>query len=159
VSTDAAVFTEPLAAALEIQEQVRIGSNDRVLVVGDGKLGQLVAQTLTLTGCALRVIGRHDAKLALLAARGIETGRADRATRAEFDVAVECTGNPDGFAVAQRALRPARHVGTEEHLRRRADTRCRGGGGERADLGRFALRAVRAGACAYSRNAESWSNR
>jgi len=106
VSTDAAVFTEPLAAALEIQEQVRIGSNDRVLVVGDGKLGQLVAQTLALTGCALRVIGRHDAKLALLAARGIETGRADRATRGEFDVAVECTGNPDGFAVAQRALRP-----------------------------------------------------
>ncbi len=106
VSTDAAVFTEPLAAALEIQEQVRIGSNDRVLVVGDGKLGQLVAQTLALTGCALLVVGRHDAKLALLAARGIETGRADRATRGKFDVAVECTGNPEGFAVAQRALRP-----------------------------------------------------
>jgi len=106
VSTDAAVFTEPLAAALEIQEQVRIGSNDRVLVVGDGKLGQLVAQTLALTGCALLVIGRHDAKLALLAARGIETGRTDRVTSAEFDVAVECTGNPDGFAVAQRAVRP-----------------------------------------------------
>jgi len=100
------VFTEPLAAALEIQEQVRIGSNDRVLVVGDGKLGQLVAQTLALTGCALLVIGRHDAKLALLAARGIETGRTDRVTSAEFDVAVECTGNPDGFAVAQRAVRP-----------------------------------------------------
>src|SRR6476661_3298695 len=46
VSTDAAVFTEPLAAALEIQEQVRIDARDRVLVVGDGKLGQLVAQTL-----------------------------------------------------------------------------------------------------------------
>lgn len=106
VSTDAAVFTEPLAAALEVQEQVRIGSHDRVLVVGDGKLGQLVAQTLALTGCALLVIGRHDAKLALLAARGIETGRADRATRAAFDVAVECTGNAEGFAVAQRAVRP-----------------------------------------------------
>jgi len=106
VSTDAAVFTEPLAAALEIQEQVRIRSNDRVLVVGDGKLGQLVVQTLALTGCALLVIGRHDAKLALLAARGIETGRADRVTPGEFDVAVECTGNPEGFAVAQRAVRP-----------------------------------------------------
>jgi len=106
VSTDAAVFAEPLAAALEIQEQVPIGSRDRVLVVGDGKLGQLVAQTLALTGCALLVVGRHDAKLALLAARGIETGRADRAMRREFDVAVECTGNPEGFAVAQRAVRP-----------------------------------------------------
>src|SRR3989454_8638082 len=106
VSTDAAVFTEPLAAALEIQEQVPIGPHDRVLVVGDGKLGQLVAQTLALTGCALLVVGRHDAKLAPLAARGIETGRADRATRGEFDVAVERTGNPQGFAVAQRAVRP-----------------------------------------------------
>src|SRR5256712_8536802 len=106
VSTDAAVFTEPLAAALEIQEQVRIGSNDRVLVVGDGKLGQLVAQTLALNGCALLVIGQHDGTLDLLAARGIQTGRTDRVTSAEFDVAVECTGNPDGFAVAQRAVRP-----------------------------------------------------
>ena len=77
-----------------------------MLVVGDGKLGQLVAQTLALTGCALLVVGRHDAKLALLAARGLETGRAERVTRAEFDVAVECTGNPEGFAVAQRAVRP-----------------------------------------------------
>ena len=106
VSSDAAVFTEPLAAALEIQEQVPIGLRDRVLVVGDGKLGQLVAQTLALTGCALLVVGRHDAKLAVLAARGIETGRVDRATRGAFDVAVECTGNPEGFAVAQRAVRP-----------------------------------------------------
>src|SRR2546426_728297 len=106
VSTDAAVFTEPLAAALAIQEQVPIGPRDRVLVVGDGKLGQLVAQTLALSGCALLVVGRHDAKLAPLATRGIDTGRADRATPGEFDVAVECTGNPEGFAVAQRALRP-----------------------------------------------------
>src|SRR5438093_11393164 len=106
VATDAAVFTEPLAAALEIQEQVAIGPRDRVLVVGDGKLGQLVAQTLALTGCALLVVGRHDAKLSLLAARGVETARADRAPRGEFDVAVECTGNAEGFQVAQRAVRP-----------------------------------------------------
>src|SRR6266568_3717152 len=106
VSTDAGVFTEPLAAALEIQEQVPIGSGDRVLVVGDGKLGQLVAQTLALTGCTLLVVGRHDSKLALLATRGIETAHADRAMRGEFDVAVECTGDPEGFAVAQRAVRP-----------------------------------------------------
>src|SRR2546428_214667 len=61
VPTDAAVFAEPLAAALEIQEQVPVRAGDRVLVVGDGKLGQLVAQTLALTGCALLVVGRHDA--------------------------------------------------------------------------------------------------
>lgn len=106
VATDSAVFTEPLAAALEIQEQVAIGPGQRVLVVGDGKLGQLVAQTLALTGCTLTAVGRHDEKLALLAARGIATGPPDGVERAAFDVAVECTGNPQGFAVAQRAVRP-----------------------------------------------------
>jgi threonine dehydrogenase-like Zn-dependent dehydrogenase len=105
VATDAAVFTEPLAAALEIQEQVPIDHDAHVLVVGDGKLGQLVAQTIALTGCELLVVGRHDAKLALLAGRGIATGRADGVAPGRFDVAVECTGNPDGFAVAVRALR------------------------------------------------------
>ncbi|HET7295532.1 MAG TPA: alcohol dehydrogenase catalytic domain-containing protein [Gemmatimonadales bacterium] len=105
VSTDAAVFTEPLAAALEIQEQLAIGGDHRVLVVGDGKLGQLVAQTLALTGCRLHVVGRHDAKLALLAARGIATGPADDVAPGAFDVAVECTGNPAGFSLAQRAVR------------------------------------------------------
>jgi len=106
VSTDAAVFTEPLAAALEIQQQVAIGPGDRVLVVGDGKLGQLVAQTLILTGCTLSVAGRHEAKLGLLAARGIDTTRDDGVDPGAFDVAVECTGNPEGFSIAQRALRP-----------------------------------------------------
>ena len=106
VSTDAAVFTEPLAAALEIQQQVAIGPADRVLVVGDGKLGQLVAQTLALTGCALCVVGRHEAKLGLLRERGIETMREDGVDRGSFDVAVECTGNPEGFNAARRALRP-----------------------------------------------------
>ena len=51
ISTDAATFTEPLAAALEIQEQITIAAEDRVLVVGDGKLGQLIAQTLALIPC------------------------------------------------------------------------------------------------------------
>lgn len=106
VTTDSAVFVEPLAAALEIQEQVSIGSRDRVLVVGDGKLGQLVAQTLALTGCALTVVGRHDAKLALLGSRGIETRTIDPSTPGAFDVAIECTGNREGFGVAQRAVRP-----------------------------------------------------
>lgn len=106
VPTDAAVFTEPLAAALEIQEQVAIAAADRVLVVGDGKLGQLVAQTLALTGCRLRAVGRHDGKLALLASRGIDTGRPDDVAPGAFDIAVECTGDPAGFTVAQRAVRP-----------------------------------------------------
>lgn len=106
VPTDAATFTEPLAAALEIQQQVRLSSDDRVLVVGDGKLGQLVAQTLALTGCELLVIGRHPQKLALLKARGIQTGLVDTVKQRTFDIVVECTGNPEGFAIARQALRP-----------------------------------------------------
>jgi threonine dehydrogenase-like Zn-dependent dehydrogenase len=106
VSTDAATFTEPLAAALEIQQQVPIRQGDRVLVIGDGKLGQLVAQTLALTGCDLLAVGRHPEKLANLEARGIPTGYADAVQSRTFDVAVECTGNPEGFAIALSALRP-----------------------------------------------------
>lgn len=106
VPTDVATFTEPVAAALEIQQQVPVRPDDRVLVVGDGKLGQLVAQTLALTGCDLLVVGRHQDKLANLAARGIKTGLADAVTDRAFDLSVECTGNPEGFAIARRALRP-----------------------------------------------------
>lgn len=103
VPDEEAVFTEPLAAALQIQQQVRIGADDRVLVVGDGKLGQLIAQTLALTGCRLLVAGRHRAKLDLLHRRGIETVEGTPVGR--FDVAVDCTGNADGFAIARAALR------------------------------------------------------
>jgi threonine dehydrogenase-like Zn-dependent dehydrogenase len=106
VPDDVAVFTEPLAAALEIQEQVQVGSADRVVVVGDGKLGNLVAQTLALTGCDLLVVGRHRSKLELLAARGIRTGLASDLRGGGADVAVECTGNAEGFALARRAVRP-----------------------------------------------------
>ena len=103
---DEAVFTEPLAAALEVQEQVDVGPGERVVVVGDGKLGNLVAQTLALTGCALTVVGRHAAKLALLEERGIATGGASAIRAGEADIAVECTGNPDGLELARSAVRP-----------------------------------------------------
>lgn len=106
VATAVATFTEPIAAALEIQEQVPIQESSRVLVVGDGKLGQLIAQTLALTGCNLQVVGRHAHKLANLEARGIQVGFADQVQERQFDIAVDCTGNPEGFDLARRALRP-----------------------------------------------------
>lgn len=106
IPSEVATFTEPLAAALEIQQQVALDANDRVLVVGDGKLGQLVAQTLALTGCELLVVGRHREKLANLEARGIKTDLAEAVKDRAFDISVECTGNPEGFAIARRALRP-----------------------------------------------------
>jgi threonine dehydrogenase-like Zn-dependent dehydrogenase len=106
VPDEIAVFTEPTAAALEIQEQVKIGPGDRVVVVGAGKLGHLVAQTLATTGCDLLVVGRSPRPLELLAARGVRTGTAADLPERQADVAVECTGNPEGLEIARRAVRP-----------------------------------------------------
>jgi threonine dehydrogenase-like Zn-dependent dehydrogenase len=106
VSDDQATFTEPLAAALEIQQQIDVSATDRVLVVGDGKLGQLVARTLALTGCDLTVFGRHAEKLDLLKPHGIAIGDPDSVEPGMFDIVVECTGNTDGFETARRVLRP-----------------------------------------------------
>ena len=106
ISTDAGTFVEPLAAALQIQEQLSIESFHRVLLVGAGKLGQLVAQTLAMTGCDLCVFDRNTAKLSLLDRMGIETVLAPDTPDGPFDIAVDCTGNAEGFAIARRALRP-----------------------------------------------------
>jgi threonine dehydrogenase-like Zn-dependent dehydrogenase len=106
VTTEAATFTEPLAAALEILEQVEVREADRVLVVGDGKLGQLVAQVLALEGCELAVVGRHPWKLSLLEQLGIHTMPEAHISEHAWDLVVECTGQPGGFETARRALRP-----------------------------------------------------
>ena len=106
LATDTATFTEPLAAALEIQEQMPIGPGDRVLVAGIGKLGSLIAQTLALTGCDLVAVNRRVEKREHLEARGIRVIGPDEVANGAFDVAIECTGNPAGFAMARHALRP-----------------------------------------------------
>jgi threonine dehydrogenase-like Zn-dependent dehydrogenase len=106
VPDEAAVFAEPLAAACEILEQVHVHPSDRVIVLGDGKLGLLVAQTLALTGCELTVVGRHPDKLARLEARGIATQVGDRGLEGDADVVVECTGQPGGFLAARKMARP-----------------------------------------------------
>lgn len=106
VSDREAVFTEPLAAACEILEQVHLHPTDRVVVLGDGKLGLLVAQVLGLTGCDLRVVGRHAEKLAILQRQGIPTILADEARQVQADVVVDCTGHPDGFLAARAMVRP-----------------------------------------------------
>ncbi len=108
VPDEAAVFSEPLAAALEVQEQVKIERGQRVVVIGDGKLGQLVARVLVLTGCELMVIGRHPGKLAALPA-GIQALHVREDTLPagrRADVVVECTGNEGGLGLALRLVRP-----------------------------------------------------
>ncbi|MBN1668353.1 MAG: hypothetical protein JW862_14765, partial [Anaerolineales bacterium] len=106
VPDEVAVFTEPLAAALEIQQQVHIRPTDRVLVVGAGRLGQLIAQTLALTGCALEVVARHEYQRRLLHDRQIRTIAAGEIPTGGYDLVVEATGAAGGFDLARRALRP-----------------------------------------------------
>lgn len=101
-----ATFTEPIAAALEIQQQVFMTLQQRILVVGDGKLGQLIAQTLALTGCDLWVVGRHRHKLNKLEQRGIKTSLAEELGDTRFDIVVECTGNCSGFERALQLVKP-----------------------------------------------------
>lgn len=103
-----AVFTEPLAAACGVLECVQTKPTDRVAVIGDGKLGLLCAQVLALTGAQVVLIGKHAEKLRIAERRGIETVTAKSAAKLkrEFDVVVEASGSPSGFAGALQLLRP-----------------------------------------------------
>lgn len=101
-----AVFTEPLAAACEITDRVPIRPTDRVVVLGDGKLGLLIAQVLQLTGCDLLAVGRYAEKLAILERRGIRTRIAEEGVTPGADVVVEATGSAGGFAAARSLVRP-----------------------------------------------------
>ncbi len=114
VSDREAVFTEPLAAAVEVLEQVHIRPSDSVVVLGDGKLGLLVAQVLHTSGHRVLLIGRHEDKLAIAQKAGIEVALSGSwaslsgpwATPRRVDVAVECTGSPSGLAAAVALVRP-----------------------------------------------------
>ena len=107
ISDDAAIFIEPLAAACEILEQITIQPTDRVVVIGDGKLGLLCAQVVALSGCDLIVVGRHTDKLALLDKRGIRTTtQVDTLERVSRDIVIEATGTPSGFEAARKLIRP-----------------------------------------------------
>ncbi len=106
ITNDQAVFTEPLAAACQILEQIPIHVTDRVLVIGDGKLGLLCAQVLHRTHCGLTVLGRHPEKLQILASRGIQTSQDPQSLSPGLDIVVEATGTPGGFALACEYVRP-----------------------------------------------------
>ena len=106
IRDESAVFTEPLAAALEIQRQTMLRSSDRVLIVGAGRLGQLIAQTLSLVGCDLQVVVRHENQRTILESRNIPTISEAEVSFKTMDVVVEATGSPEGFSLARKALRP-----------------------------------------------------
>src|SRR5215469_948568 len=73
VSDEEAVFVEPLAANFEILEQIHLKPTESVVILGDGKMGQLAAQVLILSGCEVMMVGKHEEKLALAGKQGVRT--------------------------------------------------------------------------------------
>jgi alcohol dehydrogenase len=106
VSDEAAVFVEPLAAALEIVQQHHIRPEERVAVVGDGKLGAMIVQVLRLTGCDLTLVGRHPERWAIFERQGVRCTTSNGLAPASFDLVVDCTGQPNGLATARSLVRP-----------------------------------------------------
>lgn len=106
MADETAVFTEPLAAACEILTQVSVEKGRETAILGDGRLALCTANVLAAAGARLTVIGKHEEKLALF------SGMAQTLKKGEpegYELVVEATGSPDGFA---EALRLVRHKGT-----------------------------------------------
>lgn len=107
VSDDAAVFVEPLAAAIQVTQQVPIEPRMQVAVVGTGRLGLLIAQVLSKRQCSLTAVGRNPNTMRFLDRKGIRTSTLDDVkSREAFDVVVECTGAPEGLPIALSLVRP-----------------------------------------------------
>ena len=113
-----AVFVEPFATALEILEQMAVRPMDNVLVIGDGKLGLLISMVLRLTGCNLKLIGKHPDKLALFSALGgsVELLESFSVEDHSFDIVVEASGHPSGWELALRNVRPAQDNFSKKHI-------------------------------------------
>jgi len=101
-----AVFTEPLAAALAVQEAAAAGPGPRVLVIGDGVLGLLISFTLALRGLKTHLAGHYREHLRLAAAYGITAFQEAELPPDEFDLVVEASGSPGGLELALNRVRP-----------------------------------------------------
>ena len=107
IDDEVAVFTEPVAAAFRIPEQIRIGRDDRIVVLGDGRLGNLCAQVLARLSDRVVVVGKHRRKLALLENLGLQTRLLDEASEPRSaDIVVDCTGSASGLSTALSLVRP-----------------------------------------------------
>lgn len=108
VSDEEATFVEPLAAALQIVRQVKLGARDSVVVLGDGRLGQLIVRVLKGRKLGkLVMVGRHAGKLEAAEKQGVQTAAAaDFVPALDADVVVDATGDSLGLELAMRTVRP-----------------------------------------------------
>ncbi len=107
VEDEQAVFVEPLAAAIEITEQLHIKPMDKVVVLGDGKLGLITALALKALNVNVTLVGKHQNKLDIAKAQGVPTKLLnDFEIKKEYDVVVEATGSVSGFETAIALTKP-----------------------------------------------------
>lgn len=102
MADERAVFTEPVAAACEILDQVKIAKNSEVAVLGDGKLGLLIAQVLAIHGAKVSLYGHHERRLRIVKPLGVRRGRARR----RYPLVVDATGSSSGLAEAIAMTEP-----------------------------------------------------
>lgn len=107
ISDEEAVFVEPLAAAFEIEEQIHIDKDDKIAIIGDGRLAQLIARVLKTKNQNITCFGRHQNKLQMLQKMQIATKASiSKDDERAFDVVVEATGNESGFSDAIKLAKP-----------------------------------------------------
>lgn len=107
VTDSEATFTEPLAAAFEILEQVHVRPTDKVLILGDGKLGIQISLVLNLTQADVTLVGKHENKLKVARDQSVKTKLLkDLPMEKKFDIVVDATGSEEGFETALKLIRP-----------------------------------------------------
>lgn len=106
ISDREAVFIEPLAASVEILEQIHIPPASKIAVVGDGKLALLIVQVLQLHGNPVCIFGKHRQKLVLASKFGASSSEVRNSNLKSFDFVVEASGSPSGFELALDLLKP-----------------------------------------------------
>ena len=106
ISTERAVLTEPISAACEILEQLTIKGAERIVVLGDGRLGILCAWALATAAPDVTIVGRHPQKLSLARWRGIKTSLTAERIAPGADIVVEATGSGQGIVQAMTLCRP-----------------------------------------------------
>ncbi len=107
VSDEEAVFTEPLAAAFEIVEQIHIRPDAKILVMGDGKLGLLVALVLNLSCSDVTLVGKHRHKMSIVSKQGVRTMLLNGSdVQKEYDIVIDASGSAKGLQTALQWVKP-----------------------------------------------------